>query len=458
MAPRSFRGENVVDSPLPGPLLVSGEGAGVAVGRWLPAALALALVAVAMLIAAGQWRLALDSDALRESTPGRLSLWVASQSEDEEVESLLVRWTRPTAPGGVLDETTALERARATLAGLGIIAAALAGGAAFFLARQSRRSRSFALAMLLAFVALLLNVPALTELPYYALILVGIVASLIVLFLAPGRVSPVLGFFVVLSAILAGWEIYKTLGAATGNRLPLTDFPWKLPHWQDITEEMLQPARRNGPFLLVRILGEAAFVTWREAFAGFAAGSVLGFLLGIVFAHSRLLERGLLPYVVASQTVPIIAIAPMIVAFLGQGWLPVAVISAYLTFFPVTINTLRGLLSPDRLKLELLHSYAASNSAILWKLRVPSALPYIFTALKVSATSSVVGAIVGELPSSRSDGLAAAILRASGNYAAEPEKLWAAIVMASLVGIVFFSLVTLVEHWLLGGFGRRPAE
>jgi NitT/TauT family transport system permease protein len=258
-----------------------------------------------------------------------------------------------------------------------------------------------------------------------------------------------LGFIVVVSAILVGWEVYKALGSATGNHLPLTDFPWKLPHWQDIAETLLQPARRNGPFLLLRILAEAAFVTWREAFVGFAFGSLLGFALGILFAHSSLLERGLLPYAVASQTVPIIAIAPMIVAFLGQGWVPVAVISAYLTFFPVTVNTLRGLLSPEPLKLELMRSYAASRAAILWKLRVPAALPYIFTALKISATTSVVGAIVGELPSSRSDGLAAAILRASGNYAAEPEKLWATILMASLVGMLFFAAVTIVERFFV---------
>jgi NitT/TauT family transport system permease protein len=293
-----------------------------------------------------------------------------------------------------------------------------------------------------------------TERPFYGLALAGVAACLLLLFFAPGRLSPTLGFIVVVSAILAGWEVYKAVGSATGNRLPLTDFPWKLPHWQDIAETLLQPARRNGPFLLLRILAEAALVTWREAFVGFAFGSLLGFVLGILFAHSPLLERGLLPYAVASQTVPIIAIAPMIVAFLGQGWVPVAVISAYLTFFPVTVNTLRGLLSPEPLKLELMRSYAASRAAILWKLRVPAALPYIFTALKISATTSVVGAIVGELPSSRSDGLAAAILRASGNYAAEPEKLWAAILMASFVGMLFFGLVTLAERYTLRGFAR----
>jgi NitT/TauT family transport system permease protein len=247
--------------------------------------------------------------------------------------------------------------------------------------------------------------------------------------------------------------VYVALGVATGGALPLTDFPWKMPHWQAIAEQLLQPARRNGPVLLVQILGDAALVTWREAFTGFLAGSLLGLLLGILFAHSRLLERALLPYAVASQTVPILALAPMIVTALGAGWVPVAVISAYLTFFPVAVNTLRGLLSPEPMSLELMRSYAASPWAVLWKLRLPAALPYIFTALKVSATGSVVGAIVGELPSSRSDGLAAAILRASGNYAAEPEKLWATILMASLVGILFFAAVTLVEQWVMR---RRP--
>jgi NitT/TauT family transport system permease protein len=298
---------------------------------------------------------------------------------------------------------------------------------------------------LLAFGLLLLNVPVEAG-PWYWLVLVGLALGLAALFVARGPVPAVMGTAVVISAALLLWELYIALGLATRGALPLTDFPWKMPHWQAIVEELLQPARRNGPVLLVGILGEAAFITWREAFTGFVAGSLLGFALGTLFAHSRLLERALLPYAVASQTVPILALAPMIVTALGAGWVPVAVISAYLTFFPVTINTLRGLLSPDPVALELMRSYAANAWTVLWKLRLPAALPYIFTALKVSATSSVVGAIVGELPSSRSDGLAAAILRASGNYAAAPEKLWATILMASLVGMLFFAAVTLVER------------
>lgn len=421
------------------------------VHRWLPLVITLLLAVNGLFLAVGQWRLATDDPALVESTPGQLGIWVAGQTADPDAESILALLTKLTVSGGVLGETAVLGRARFVLGVLGLAVLGLAGWAAYHLWNQSNRSRDVIIWLLIGYVVLLLNVPALAERPFYPLVIVGILGCLVALFFAPGHLSRTLGFLVIISSILVFWEIYKSVGDATGNWLPLTDFPWKLPHWQDIAEQLLQPARRNGPFLLVRILAEAALVTWQEAFIGFLFGSVLGFGLGVLFAHSPLLERSLMPYVVASQTVPIIAIAPMIVAFLGQGWLPVAVVSAYLTFFPVTINTLRGLLSPEPVKLELMRSYAASNSAVLWKLRVPSALPYIFTALKVSATTSVVGAIVGELPSSRSDGLAAAILRASGNYAAEPEKLWATILMASLVGMLFFGAVSLAERRVLKG-------
>ena len=228
-----------------------------------------------------------------------------------------------------------------------------------------------------------------------------------------------------------------------------------LPHLQMIAEAFLQPARRNGEFLLLRILGDAGFYTFSEAIFGFLFGALLGFALGSVFAHSRLLERALLPYVVASQTVPILAIAPMVVIWLGASQLSVAVIAAYLTFFPVTINTLRGLGSPAPAQVELMRSYAASRWTIMWKLRFPAALPYIFTALKVSATASVVGAIIGELPSGIGAGLGRAILDFSSDYSMiSTPKLWASIVMAAAVGILFFVTVSLAERFALRGHVR----
>ena len=230
-----------------------------------------------------------------------------------------------------------------------------------------------------------------------------------------------------------------------------------LPHLQMIAEAFLQPARRNGELLLLRILGDAGLYTLSEAIFGFVFGAALGFALGAVFAHSRLLERGLLPYVVASQTVPILAIAPMVVIWLGASQLSVAVIAAYLTFFPVTINTLRGLQSPALEQIELMRSYAASRWTIMWKLRLPAALPYIFTALKVSATASVVGAIIGELPSGIGDGLGRAILDFSSDYSmVSTPKLWASIIMAAAIGIIFFVSVSLAERLALRAYVRAP--
>jgi NitT/TauT family transport system permease protein len=222
-----------------------------------------------------------------------------------------------------------------------------------------------------------------------------------------------------------------------------------MPHIHDMVNALFQPSRTNGP-LLIGVLWDASLFTAREAATGFVMGGLLGFALGVVLAHSRLLQRGLLPYVVASQTIPILAIAPMVVVWLGSrglpGWFSVSVISAYLTFFPVTINTLRGLLSADARAIELLRSYAAGRWTILWKLRVPASLPFLFSALKIAAPAAVVGAIIGELPSSIQDGLAGAILNFNQYYVMAPENLWATNIVAALLGIAFFVAVAVAER------------
>jgi NitT/TauT family transport system permease protein len=273
----------------------------------------------------------------------------------------------------------------------------------------------------------------------------------------------VVAFLLVLVVFAATWEGYKLLGAATHDRWPLTTLKLpirsddrSMPHLWNMVLALFKPAQRGNPDLLLTLLLRAAWFTWREAAGGFLAGSLFGFLLGALFGRSALFERGLMPYVVASQTVPLLAIAPMIIIWGGRiGWpaaWSVAIISAYLTFFPVTINTLRGLRSPHPSAVELMRSYAATDGQILWKLRVPSALPYIFTALRVSATASVIGAIVGELPSGIGDGLGRALLTYSYYYSSGPEKLFAAILVAALVGLVFVGLVTAVERLVV------PAE
>ena len=154
---------------------------------------------------------------------------------------------------------------------------------------------------------------------------------------------------------------------------------------------------------------------------------------------------------VASQTVPILAISPIIVVATKAGWLSVAIVTAYLTFFPVTIGALRGLRAADFRAFELFRSYAASNKQVLWRLRLPASVPYLFAALRIAAAASVIGAIIGEVPAGIPDGLASAIINYNQYYVTAPERLWATIVMCSLVGLAFVGLVKVGEGWLTGG-------
>jgi NitT/TauT family transport system permease protein len=202
------------------------------------------------------------------------------------------------------------------------------------------------------------------------------------------------------------------------------------------------------------VLLHSAWFTAKEAMLGFAGGAIVGFFLAVALVHSRLMQRAFLPYIVASQTIPILAVAPMVVVWLKAGWQSVAVIAAYLTFFPVTINTLRGLQSAEPRAHELLRSYAASRWNVLWHLRVPASLPYLFSALKVSATASVVGAIIGELPSSIQDGLGGAILNFNQYYSLVPANLWATNLIAAALGISFFVAVVIAEKIVV----RRAPE
>ena len=230
-----------------------------------------------------------------------------------------------------------------------------------------------------------------------------------------------------------------------------------MPHLHAIVRQLFEPAQTNGP-LLITVLWHASLFTAKEAAAGFALGAAVGFVLAVVLSQSKLLQRGFLPYIVASQTVPILAIAPMVVVGLGSkgvtGWQAVSVTAAYLTFFPVTVNTLRGLHAADPRAVELMRSYAAGRWEILRKLRVPSSLPYLFTALKISATASIVGAIISESSASIQDGLGGAIINYNQYYSLEPRNLWATNLVAAALGITFFLLVLAAEKIVV----RRAPE
>ena len=276
-------------------------------------------------------------------------------------------------------------------------------------------------------------------------------------------VLTVLGFLLLLLLV---WEGAKALGGdpwrfqdASGQEVvyqPPFDWPVAsdraLPHIWKIWTALSNPVQRQQTQTLGEFLVGAALYTGREAFLGFLAGAVLGVILAAVFVHSKLAERAFVPYVVASQTIPILALAPLIAFAFGNGVLGIVIVATYLTFFPVTIAALRGLAASDPRALELMRSCAASRWAIFWKLRFPSSLPYLFSALKIAATASIIGAIVGEgNPGGSQFGLGRSILNFNEQYGSGPEKLWAAIFAASLLGIVFFLLVRIVEVVVLRG-------
>ena len=269
----------------------------------------------------------------------------------------------------------------------------------------------------------------------------------------------VAAFVVVVILLAVAWEAAKWIAGdpwrqALGIPLDPPHVPpfdikqfndLNLPHVWDVIGALSRPSVRNSPFSLGAVLIDAAVFTGRSAVLGFAVGAVIGLLLAIIFVRSRLLERALVPYVIATQTVPIVALAPMLVLWVGREWTSVVLVSAYLTFFPVTIAGIRGLSSPDPRALELMRSYAASDWSVLWKVRFQAALPYLFTAFKISATASVVGAIVGEEPTGIRGGLGRAILQFNTQYSSGPEKLWAVVLVAAVLGIGFFVVVRAAE-------------
>ena len=283
------------------------------------------------------------------------------------------------------------------------------------------------------------------------------------------RLRAVASFVGIVVGLIAVWEGYKALGQATGGVWPLTDveLPVRtndraMPHVWDIIGALFEPARAGRPELLVVTLLKAALFTWRSALIGFVVGSLVGFGFGVLFVRSDLAERGLMPYVVGSQMVPVIAIAPILVVWSGRldlpKWVAIGAISAYLAFYPVAINTLRGLRSPQATSSELMRSYAATPNQVLWKLQVPAAMPYVFPALKIAATASIIGAIVGELPAGLSEGLGRALLSFASSFSSAPEKLFASVVIAAVLGVSFVGIIALIERATIPAGNRIEAD
>ena len=199
-------------------------------------------------------------------------------------------------------------------------------------------------------------------------------------------------------------------------------------------------------------------VTLSATCLGFALGAAFGILLAVLIVHIRTLEKSLLPWIICSQMVPILAVAPIVIVVLGalglHGLVPKSIISAYLCFFPVAIGMVKGLTSPDPIERDLMRTWSATPAQIFWKLRCPSSVPFLFASLKVAVTISLIGAIVGELPTGAQAGIGARLL--AGTYYGQTLQIWAALLAAALLAAGLVGIIGQAERWTLRRMGARP--
>ena len=283
------------------------------------------------------------------------------------------------------------------------------------------------------------------------------------------RVRRVWTFALALLLVAAGWELYKVFGPQDGGTvLGWTILPrandTAMPHVWEMFSRYAQPENRGSDMPILIVVLQGAWFTFRIALAGLALGTAVGLGLAILMARYKVVERGLLPYLVLSQTVPLIALAPLVVSWGGRlhvgafewpRWLSAAVLGAFLAFFPVAVGTLKGLTSTPPASLELMDSYAASWRQTLFKLRFPAALPYMVPALKLAATASVVGVIVAEISTGLAGGIGRLIIEYAREATSDPAKVFTAVFGAAALGLVMFAIVTVVD---LVGMRNRPRE
>lgn len=250
----------------------------------------------------------------------------------------------------------------------------------------------------------------------------------------------------------AGGGLWNTLMLSWNDGRPVIPAP------HQILGELWKTVFTVAPWM-PRSLLYHCWVTLSSTLLGFGLGVALGILLAVLIVHSKFLSNALMPWIIASQTVPILAIAPMIIVVLGAigltGLLPKALISMYLCFFPVTIGMVKGLNSPDVIHRDLMHTYNASMGEVLWKLRFPAAVPFLFASLKVAIAIALTGAIVGELPTGAVAGIGARLL--SGSYNGVMLMIWSALVAAAVMAATLVWLVGFVEKKLLARMGMKPA-
>jgi NitT/TauT family transport system permease protein len=240
------------------------------------------------------------------------------------------------------------------------------------------------------------------------------------------------------------WTWRELLDATLNMQRPVLPTPYQVgaEFWSSLVDWPMDSPRN----LLFHVAVTAESTLW-----GFVMGTALGLVLAVLIVHSRTLDRALLPWIVASQTVPVLAIAPIVLVILGSlgfaGVAPKAVIAMYLCFFPVTVAMVQGLRSPQRIETEMLHTYAATRWQALWLLRLPASLPFLFPALRVGIAAGLVGAMVAELPTGAVAGLGARLL--TGSYYGNTVQIWSALVMSALLGLTLTTVVAGIERLVL---------
>ncbi len=276
-------------------------------------------------------------------------------------------------------------------------------------------------------------------------------------------------FCIALFLVACAWELYKLVGPEDGGSLfgmrmiPKTS-DRAMPHTWDMVSRLGEPENRGGDDPIWITVAGYAWYTFRLSLLGWVLGVVVGISLAVLMARFKFAERGLLPWIIMSQTVPLIALAPQVVSWSGRidifgwewpRWASVCVLAAFLAFFPIAVGTLRGLQSAPAASLELMDSYAASWTTTLFKLRFPAAVPHIVPALKLAATLSVVGVIVSEISTGIRGGIGRAVLSYQQASTGDPTKVYAAVFGAAALGLLLFGLVVLIDVVLMR---NRPQE
>jgi NitT/TauT family transport system permease protein len=276
-------------------------------------------------------------------------------------------------------------------------------------------------------------------------------------------------FLVAIGCVVALWELYKVVGPESGGQLfGISILPRSnsnaMPHIWDMLSRYNRPEVRSSERKIWRVVLAGAWFSFRLSLVGFVLGATIGVALATLMARFKVIERGLLPYLVVSQTVPLIALAPLVVSWGGKvqvfgfewpRWLSAAVLGAFLAFFPVAVGTLKGLTSTNAASLELMNSYAASWTQTLFRLRFPSAIPFMVPAFKLAASSSVIGVVVAEISTGLKGGIGRLIIEYAREATADPAKVFTAVFGAAALGLTMAGLIAAFDLYLMR---HRPKE